>query len=155
TVVVLTPESGDTIQTMKAGLLEVADIFVINKADREGADKIFHELRAMLEMSPRSAWEVPVLKTQAFQNIGVKELGETLEKHRKYLQGSTQVAEKIRTLREGELEEVLQEEFLRCVKAELAQNAVAEKFRQKVLEGEISAYEGAKQILPLFLKLKP
>src|SRR5690606_4509598 len=88
TVVVLTPESGDTIQTMKAGLLEVADVFVVNKADREGADKIVHELRAMLELAPAKEWRVPVLKTQAAQNVGLEELMKTLLEHRASLQNS-------------------------------------------------------------------
>lgn len=149
TVVVLTPESGDTIQTMKAGLLEVADVFVVNKADREGADKILHELKAMLEMSHAEGWEVPVLKTQAFQNVGVKELAETLEAHRRYLNTSTHLQEKLLALREAELEEVLQESFRQWLKGEIPQRPEAEALRQKVLSGEISAYEGASRLFPL------
>ncbi len=156
TVVVLTPESGDTIQTMKAGLLEVADIFVVNKADREGADKIYYELRSMLEMSPQSDWTVPVLKTQAFQNVGIPELVETLEKHRQYLQGSAKLKEKQLALRESELEEVLQEEFRNRLKADRGRFPEVEKLRERVLKGEISAYEGAAAIFPKLLpKSKP
>jgi len=149
TVVVLTPESGDTIQTMKAGLLEVADIFVVNKADREGADKILHELKSMLELSHQEGWEVPVLKTQAFQNIGVKELAETLTAHRTYLEGSVKLQEKLLSLRQSELEEVLQETFRRRLKEEISSQPQAKALRQKVLSGEISAYEGATRIFPL------
>lgn len=149
TVVVLTPESGDTIQTMKAGLLEVADVFVVNKADREGADKILHELKAMLEMSHAEGWEVPVLKTQAFQNVGVKELAETLEAHRRYLDSSTKLQEKLLALREAELEEVLQESFRQWLKGEIPRRPEAEALRQQVLSGAISAYEGASRLFPL------
>jgi LAO/AO transport system kinase len=151
TVVVLTPESGDTIQTMKAGLLEVADVFVVNKADREGADKIYYELRSMLEMSPQSDWTVPVLKTQAFQNVGIPELVETLEKHHQHLQGSAKLEEKLLALRESELEEVLQEEFRNRLKADRGRFPEVEKLRERVLKGEISAYEGAAAIFPKLL----
>ncbi|HKX12664.1 MAG TPA: methylmalonyl Co-A mutase-associated GTPase MeaB, partial [bacterium] len=151
TVVVLTPESGDTIQTMKAGLLEVADVFVVNKADREGADKIYYELRSMLEMSPHSDWTVPVLKTQAFQNVGISELVETLEKHHQHLQGSAKLKEKLLALRESELEEVLQEEFRNRLKADRGRFPEVEKLRERVLKGEISAYEGAAAIFPKLL----
>ncbi|MBF0106114.1 MAG: methylmalonyl Co-A mutase-associated GTPase MeaB [Deltaproteobacteria bacterium] len=72
TLVVLVPESGDTIQTMKAGLMEIADIFVVNKADREGADRIFNELIALSEMHPGD-WSVPVMKTVAVKNDGIND----------------------------------------------------------------------------------
>ena len=80
TVVVLVPESGDTIQTMKAGLMEIADLFVVNKADREGADKVFHELQVLSHMYSKD-WEVPVLKTVATRRDGVAELILALAKH--------------------------------------------------------------------------
>lgn len=154
TVVVLTPESGDTIQTMKAGLLEVADVFVVNKADREGADKILHELKAMLEMSHAEGWEVPVLKTQAFQNVGVKELAETLEAHRRYLSGSAKLQEKLVALREAELEEALLENYRRWLKEQFVRHPAVEVIRKDVLSGKISAYEGASAVFPLFLTKK-
>src|SRR5215471_12479445 len=60
TVVILVPESGDTIQTMKAGIMEIADLFVINKADRDGADRLVHELRMLVHTHPPYAWwEIP------------------------------------------------------------------------------------------------
>src|SRR6266478_4413071 len=65
TVVVLVPEAGDTIQVMKAGLLEIADVFVVNKADRDGADRMKSELIQMLHLRPASAWNIPVILTQA------------------------------------------------------------------------------------------
>lgn len=73
TVVVLVPESGDTIQTMKAGLMEIADIFAVNKADREGADRIYHELKTLSEIYA-SAKKIPVFKVEALNNKGVDDL---------------------------------------------------------------------------------
>jgi len=81
TVVVLVPEAGDEIQTMKAGLMEVADIFVVNKADRPGADLFVHNLNAMLgpAYNHRKA-AIPVIKTIASQHTGIEELVDTVSK---------------------------------------------------------------------------
>lgn len=148
TVVVLTPESGDTIQTMKAGLLEVADVFVVNKADREGADKIVHELKAMMELVPEKKWPVPVLKVEAIHDKGVSELVETLEAHRRHVEGSEEREKRALTLREAELEEILQEQFRHWAHEEMPKTKAVKKLRDQVLAGEISAYEGAHRIFP-------
>ncbi len=149
TVVVLTPESGDTIQTMKAGLLEVADLFVVNKSDREGADKILHELASMVEMGPKAEWKVPVLKIQAFHNVGIKELLESIEAHREFQKTSKALESKRRSLRETELEEILQDRFLHQVLREMPKKKDIQSIREKALKGEISAYEAASKIFPL------
>jgi len=84
TVVVLTPEGGDTIQTMKAGLLEIADIFVVNKADRPGADNLIAELRSMLGLySSQTLWQAPVITAEAINNVGIDELYAQINRHRK------------------------------------------------------------------------
>ena len=87
-LVVLVPESGDEIQMMKAGILEIADILVVNKCDRQGSDHIVKELRAMLELAGHPAWAIPVLKTIAEKNVGVDEAFATLEKHAAFLKQS-------------------------------------------------------------------
>src|SRR5947207_14910474 len=71
TVVVLVPEAGDAVQVMKAGLLEIADIFVVNKADRDGADRMKSELVQMLHLRGSPGWDIPVLATQAAADVGV------------------------------------------------------------------------------------
>lgn len=81
-VVVLVPEAGDTVQVMKAGLLEIAHVFVVNKADREGAMRMKTELQTMLQLHPNPDWEVPVLMTEAQADRGVDELVEAIEAHR-------------------------------------------------------------------------
>ncbi len=89
TIVVVIPGMGDDIQAIKAGILEVGDIFVINKADRDGADRTLMDLRMMLEMETdrerRDEWAPPILKVQAVFDIGVEELLETIERHRSYI----------------------------------------------------------------------
>ena len=89
TVVVVVPESGDEVQTMKAGLMEIADVFVVNKADRPDADTFVKNLR--LKLAPafnRSITEVPIIKTIASQKEGIKELFEKIEVHNQLIQSS-------------------------------------------------------------------
>ena len=91
-VVVLVPEAGDAIQTMKAGLMEIADIFVVNKADRGGALAVVRALKAMLALGkPGTGWQVPVITTKANQGVGVKELHVQIQRHREYLESSSQL----------------------------------------------------------------
>ncbi|MBN2621072.1 methylmalonyl Co-A mutase-associated GTPase MeaB [candidate division WOR-3 bacterium] len=86
TIVVLVPESGDSIQAMKAGLLEIADILVINKSDRPGSDRLLTELKFALEMREQeSGWHYPILQTVALEHRGVSTLVTTIEEHEKYL----------------------------------------------------------------------
>jgi LAO/AO transport system kinase len=94
-LVVLVPGLGDDIQNMKAGLMEIGDIFVLNKADREGADRLEEQLHAMLSLvMPRDGWHPPVIRTVATENRGVEELALTVEKFRKHFESSGQRREK-------------------------------------------------------------
>src|SRR5271170_3696995 len=88
-LVVLVPGLGDDIQNMKAGLMEIGDIFVLNKADREGADRLEEQLHAMLSLvMPRDGWHPPVIRTVATENKGVAELAETVGKFRGHFANS-------------------------------------------------------------------
>src|SRR2546421_742833 len=90
-IVVLVPGLGDDIQNMKAGLMEIGDIFVLNKADREGADRLEQQLLAMLSLvMPRDGWHPPVVCTVAPENKGIEELSETVAKFRKHFESSGQ-----------------------------------------------------------------
>lgn len=88
-LVMLVPGLGDDIQNMKAGLMEIGDIFVLNKADREGADRLEEQLHAMLSfVMPRDGWHPPVVRTVATENRGIDELAATIEKFRKHFESS-------------------------------------------------------------------
>jgi LAO/AO transport system kinase len=89
TVVVMVPESGDGIQVMKAGLLEIADIFVVNKADREGAARLRTELMAEAALGPARPWQPPVLLTQASSGAGLEPLLEEIDRHQAFLRNAT------------------------------------------------------------------
>ena len=92
-VVAMTPESGDSIQTLKAGVMEIADLYVVNKADRDGANQLAAAITAMLQMADLSAgWNPPALLTQAYANVGVGELWERIGAHRAHLEGTGELA---------------------------------------------------------------
>ena len=88
TVVVMTPNLGDGVQMIKAGILEIADVFVVNKADLEGHQRVALELRGMLSMGPKKAWKPPIVATSAARQEGIEELWAALEAHREHLETS-------------------------------------------------------------------
>ncbi len=114
TIVVLVPESGDSIQAMKAGLMEIADLFVINKSDRDGAERMKIELEMMLQLrTARENWTPPIVKTVASEDQGISELHSLLGQHTEHLKKEGLLArkrtgrmkEKIRSLVADELVE--------------------------------------------------
>ncbi len=84
TLVVVTPDMGDAIQTLKAGILEIADLFALNKADQAGSRQALHALRAMLHRRPAGPWTIPIVETQAHQAQGLSRLWELIQEHRRY-----------------------------------------------------------------------
>jgi LAO/AO transport system kinase len=104
TLVVVAPGWGDAIQAAKAGLLEVADVFVVNKADKDGAGEAARDLQQMLHLGPELEWSPPVIKTSALDDQGVDELWDAIEGHRKHLEstGEFERRRRQRVLREVE-----------------------------------------------------
>lgn len=96
TIVVLVPESGDSVQTMKAGLMEIGDIFVINKTDREGADTLSVSLKTMLHLKLKKTtdWDIKVIKTIGTQNKGIDLLYNEIMRHKEYLTLNGRMKEK-------------------------------------------------------------
>lgn len=93
TVVVLTPNLGDSVQISKAGILEIADVFVVNKADLDGYARVVAELRTMLNMAPKSPWRPPIVATVASRQEGVDQLWEAVLEHRKHLESTGRAKE--------------------------------------------------------------
>jgi LAO/AO transport system kinase len=114
TIVVEVPGMGDDVQSIKAGMLEIADLFVVNKADREGADQVVRQLRAMLHLAlpEPGAWQVPVLTAVAMQQQGSAEIVAALAQHRAYLASSGQGQRRARAAAERELSAAVQELIL-------------------------------------------
>ncbi len=107
TIVVVNPGWGDSVQANKAGLMEIADIFVVNKADRDGAEATRRDILQMLELSPPRDWVPPVVDTVALDGEGVDELWEQIGRHRLHLEGSGGLAERRRSRLESELDEIV------------------------------------------------
>ncbi len=93
TVVVLTPNLGDSVQMIKAGILEIADVFVVNKADIDGHGRVLAELRTMLNMAPKAPWKPPIIPTVATRQEGVEQVWEAVLAHRRHLETSGKVKE--------------------------------------------------------------
>jgi LAO/AO transport system kinase len=93
TVVVLTPNLGDSVQMIKAGILEIADVFAVNKADIDGHSRVVTELRTMLNMGPKGAWKPPIIPTVAVRGEGVDRLWEAVLAHRRFLEASGKAQE--------------------------------------------------------------
>ncbi|MBL7685107.1 MAG: methylmalonyl Co-A mutase-associated GTPase MeaB [Deltaproteobacteria bacterium] len=152
TVVVLTPESGDTIQTLKAGLLEAADIFAVNKADREGAHKIHHELLAMIEMGRGSGfkamdeWNIPVLQLQAFKGVGVEELQQTIDQHFAQVLKSPSHHIKQEKIRIDEFNEVVEEILNDQFQVFFEQSPQFANWKEEIKSGKRSPFEAVLQI---------
>src|SRR5436309_6210271 len=122
TVVVLTPNLGDGVQMIKAGILEIADIFVVNKADLEGHQRVATELRSMLSLAPKSAWKPPIVATSAAKQAGIDELWAAIESHRKHLESTGKAA--------AQAEQRLKDET-----AEVAAEIARDRARQALADG--------------------
>jgi LAO/AO transport system kinase len=115
-VVVMVPGLGDDIQSMKAGLMEIADIFVLNKADREGADRLEEQLHAMLSLvMPRDGWHPPVVRTVATENAGIEVLAVAIEKFRAHFESTGQREKKHKELWKNRLIGLLESRLLEQV----------------------------------------
>jgi LAO/AO transport system kinase len=104
TLVVVAPGWGDAVQASKAGILEIADVFVVNKADRDGAGEAVRDLEVMLKLGPDLEWTPPVVKTSTQAHQGIDDLWEAIERHRKHLEstGALERRRRGRILREVE-----------------------------------------------------
>ena len=145
-LVALNPESGDTIQTLKAGVMEIADLYLVNKADRDGANQMATAITGMLHMAINSPkWSPPVLLTTAHTGQGIDELWNKIEEHRKFLTTSGELNERRGRQRRREfleaVEEVLAQRLRDRVANDLSLNAILEKIAAKETDPYSAALE--------------
>jgi LAO/AO transport system kinase len=128
TVVILVPGMGDDVQTIKAGIMEIADIFVINKSDREGAERVEREIRALQSLAMRGDnWTPPIVKTVASEGAGVSELADAIEKYEAYLAKENLLQKRnVENWRERLIE--------------MLRDAMLEKARAQMGDGEVGRY---------------
>ena len=146
-VVVHAPGLGDEIQAIKAGIMEIADIFVVNKADRDNANNTVMDLKATLQLGEsKSVWKSPVLKTVALTGEGVTELIEKIGEHREFLQ--SQVRSERELLRaEAELVEAIKDRVASSIVFGLRKHGKFEELLQRIISREIDPASAAEELL--------
>ena len=145
-VVVLVPEAGDTVQAMKAGLLEIADVFVVNKADRDGAARMKSELELMLQLRPAGGWQVPVLLTVASEGSGVPELVAAIAAHRRHLEQSGEGVTRAAAGRHDQFVAALRDELMRRLDTAMRNGAIGALLEQ-IERGEVDPYAALARVL--------
>jgi len=154
TVIMVVLGMDDDIQTIKAGILEIGDIFVINKADREGADKTFNDLKAMINMDYRKfeklGWQPPILKAEAISDKGVTELLEEIEKHGRNLfesQGGAQHLRKKENKVREELAERIKDRLIEKVLHIITESGEFNRAVESIMAGKMDPYTATENLV--------
>jgi LAO/AO transport system kinase len=148
TIVLLVPEAGDAIQTLKAGLMEIADIFVVNKADRDGADRLMAELRMMREIQQTpDGWDVPIVATQAHRGVGVDTLSDTIQAHRRFLEESGELQRRRARHRRNELWALVEHRVRQRLTLRVREDPTLAALVEQVMQAEIDPHSAAARIL--------
>jgi LAO/AO transport system kinase len=148
TLVVLVPGMGDDVQNLKAGLMEIADIFVLNKCDREGADRFEEQLRAMLTIAPeRGGWRPPVVRTIATENKGIAELAREIEQFREHSLGAENRRAREIDLWKTRLIELLELRLMERVERAGINDATLAALAERISNRQIDPYAAVNEIL--------
>ena len=148
TLVVLVPGMGDDVQNLKAGVMEIADIFVLNKADREGADRFEQQLRAILQLVPeRNGWKPPIVLTVATENKGIDELARQIERFRKHFSNEQSRASRQNALWRERIINLLREQMTRNALDKFAKDGSLEQLAAEVAERRTDPYSAVAEIL--------
>ena len=157
-IVVLIPGMGDEVQAIKAGLMEIADIFVINKADRDGANKLYRETKNMLNMGNfADGWEPPILMVENSSNphtfaASVDQLYEKIQDHYEHLQAKGLIKERVYRKVKTELNDALTDTLLTPIVNKLIESGEMNKILDRLVEREIDPYTVAEGIAETYLK---
>jgi LAO/AO transport system kinase len=146
TLVALAPGFGDAVQVAKAGILEVADVFVVNKADRDGAEVVARDLRQMLHLGEARPWRVPVVMTVAERGDGVEQLDEAIAAHLAHLESSGELERRRHRRAAREVEEVALAD-LRAELGEVGRGEALDELAAQVAAGKLGPYTAADQLL--------
>jgi LAO/AO transport system kinase len=150
--VVIPPGLGDDIQALKAGILEIADLFVVNKADREGADRTVAELTMNLDFSAPEGWRAPVLKAVATRNEGIDAVVAALDRHRRHLADAGEARERRLRRSRARLRALLEAKFFRAVENDSRNPRGLEDAVVALTDRIIDPYSAAEQ---LFERIAP
>lgn len=151
-IVVTVPNLGDSIQTLKAGITEIADIFAVNKSDMPNADETVMEIQYMIEMNKNSEWKTRVIKTTAVNNEGVDNLLNEIERHKNYLSESGKIEARRKKRYEAELVDIIKRRLMTLIIDEPKLRERIGFLAEKVLTKETDPYSAAEEILGTLLK---
>ncbi len=140
TLVVLVPGLGDDIQAIKAGILEIGDVFTINKCDRDGADRLNVEIEMMLDLGEAQDWRPPIERTIANAGQGIEDVVNSLDEHRKYLEESGLLEERRRERVKSEMTEMIQDRISRRVLGDIIQTGKFADYVENVFERKTDPY---------------
>ena len=148
TIVVFVPESGDSIQAMKAGLMEIADIFVVNKSDREGAKRMISELDMILDIRRKKGeWEYPIVSTEAVNNQGIDLLLAKIFEHKKFLTDNGILEQHRKNQIKIDLKKIIERKVKELVDEKILNSLDIEEIAEKVYKGEDDPYSAGERIL--------
>jgi LAO/AO transport system kinase len=147
TLVVLVPGLGDEVQALKAGIMEVADVFVVNKADREGVDRVVTEISSMLSLATTETTPPEILKTVATTDEGIRELWEHIERFLSQAEASGRLARKRRTQAQRALERALEDRLRRVVASRYLKPEDREKLVDRLLAREVDPLAATEEVL--------
>jgi GTPase len=146
-VLVLMPGSGDSIQALKAGVMEIPDVIVVNKSDHPMTDTMIREIRGVLSLGPATSWRVPIVKTEAAKGEGVAELAEKITEHREHIEAEGTLEERrARNLR-NEVLELAASRMRRRLEAAVADDESVRELLDRVVKREIDPASAAKELL--------
>jgi len=147
TIVILVPGMGDDVQTIKAGIMEIADIFVINKSDREGTERVEREIRAMQSLAMRhDDWTPPIVKTVASEGVGIKELAEAIVGYESYLKKENLAFKKAVENWQERLVEMLRDAMLEKARAQM-DSAILKQYAAEIAEHKRDPYSLVEEII--------
>lgn len=153
TMVVLIPGMGDDIQAIKAGILEIGDLYCVNKSDLDGADKLVREINMMLDLdSLMTDWRPPITKVVANQNEGIKDLLATVDKHRKYIEGNGILAQRRTKRTKNEMLDILHAGIEKHIKGKIIDSGRLDEFVQRIKKHETDPYTVVDDLLQEMLK---
>jgi LAO/AO transport system kinase len=146
-VLVLMPGSGDSIQALKAGVMEIPDVIVVNKADHPLTDTMVREIRSTLSLGPQEGWRVPIVKTEAAHGRGIEELSERLAEHHAYVEAEGTLAERRRRNLMNEVIGIATFRLRRALEASLREDPEVQHLLDEVVARRLDPASAASAIL--------
>ncbi len=146
-VLILMPGSGDSIQALKAGVMEIPDIIVVNKADHPLTDTMVREIKGVLALGPQEGWQVPILRTEAIRGEGVAELADKLAEHRQYIEAEGTLSERRRRNLMNEVLAIATIRMRRELEASLRADPEVKDLLDRVVSRELDPGSAATRIL--------